>query len=210
MNKLIVSLLIGLSCARAQGTAPTELTLPPVSVQPAVSTGITVTPSAPLVYQVAQAVRVEPRRVESRLQPGFDVGTLTFSLFSEVNTRVRVKSDDPRLVVRGEAATWLSLPAHTMQSVSAVAIEPHSGTLRVVNTEGAVIALVPYTVAPSKTVNQSVNVNYTPSSDRLGLSYSISGVATSPLDPRWNVNLSVSVDTTTKQVAGGVSVGVNW
>lgn len=207
--KRFLLLLSCVSLADAQSTAPTPLRLPPVSVQTAPTTpGISIVPSAPLVFQTARAVRIQPAKLEARLQAGYSTGNLPFSLFSEVNTRVTVAASDPRLVIRN--GVNLSLPAYQSISVSTVALAPHSGTLSVANAEGTIIATAPYTVAPAKTVNQNLNLNYSPSSSQVGISYSITGVPQSPLDIRWNASSNLSVDTKTGNVSGGVSVGMNW
>ncbi len=198
------------SVASAQSTQPTPLSLPPVNVQttPTAAPGLQAVPSAPLVFQVATTVRVQPARLEVRVQPGYSTVMLPLTLMSEVHSQVKVVSSDPRLVIRGAAP--LSLPAYQLTGVNAIALAPHSGTISVVNSVGTVIAQVPYVIAPAKTVNQSVNLNYSPSNDRVGLSYSISGVPLSPLDPRWNASVSTSLNTATGEVGGGINIGINW
>lgn len=205
-------LLLFLTCAvaSAQSAAPTPLTAPAVKVGAVTSDSLIAVPSAPLVFEVADTVRVQPARPELRLQPGHTTGNLTFTLFSEVNALVTLTSDDPRLVIRGEPGVPLRLTAYDLHSVSAVALASHAGTITVTNTEGKVIARVPYRVAPSKTVNQGLSLTYVPRSERASFNYSLSGVNQSALDPQWNVGVGVNVDTSTGQVNGSVTVGVNW
>lgn len=210
MKHFLLFFLLGVSLAGAEAATPTPLTLPAVSVQQVVSDTLVAVPSAPLVYQVAKTVRVQPDRLETRVQPGYSTGNLTFSLFSEVNAQVTVKSDDPRLIIRGAEGGHLRLFAYELHNVNAVALEPHSGHLTVTNSLGEVIARVPYVIAPSKAINQNFSLNYTPSGERTSASYSISGVTRSPLDPRWSVGVGAGVSLETGQVNGGVSIGVNW
>lgn len=207
--KHLLLLLSYASLAGAQTTAPIPLKVPPVSIQtaPAVP-GISIVPSAPLVFQTAKTVLIQPEKLEARLQAGYSTGSLTFSVFSEVNTRVTVTASDPRLVIRNGVS--MSLPAYQRTSITAVALAPHSGIIRVINAEGVIIATAPYTVEPAKTVNQSLNLNYTPSSNRVSMSYSVSGVPQSPLDVRWNASTNLAIDTETGNVSGGVSVGMSW
>lgn len=195
----------------AQAADPIPLTLPPVELNSTTvpSSSLEAIPTAPLTFQVAQQVRVQPSRLELQFQPGYSVGTLNFALFSEVNTQITFQSEDARLVIR-DGQFPLRLLAHQIQSVSAVASAPHTGTFRILNTRGETIARVPYTVLPPKTVNQSVYFNYTPSGQAASLSYGISGVTQSPSDPRWSAGVNIGVDTRTSTLSGGVSIGVSW
>lgn len=195
--KRILFLFVGvLFSAGAQVTAP-GITITPTTVQPAPP-------------EVARKVLVQPARLETRLQPGYTTGHLNLTLFSEVNTEVVLGASDPRLVFRGSRDGGQRLNAHAAQSVSFVALEAHSGTLTVSNRAGEVLVTVPYTVAPPRTINQSASLNYSPSSHRGALSYSVSGVPQSPLDPRWSLSLNVGLATDTGKVGGGVSLNVSW
>ncbi|WP_345455145.1 hypothetical protein [Deinococcus aluminii] len=72
------------------------------------------------------------------------------------------------------------------------------------------IAQVPYVVAPTKTLNQSVSLNYAPLANRGSLSYPVSGVPTSVLNPRWSAYVGLSVDGQAGTVGGNVGVNINW
>ncbi|GHF76007.1 hypothetical protein [Deinococcus ficus] len=198
MFRLLPSLPAVLSCclslAGAQATAPSiRVGLPPE-----------------LQVSVAQEVTVQPRRVETRLGTGRLTGPVTFSLLSAVNTEVTLELGDSRLVNPGAASGPLKLRKHVEQTVVLVATAPHSGTVRIRNSAGQVIAEVPYVVAPEKTLNQSASLNYSPFTGRAGVSYSVSGVPLSPLDPRWSAGLNLGVDTRTGAVNGSVNLSVNW
>lgn len=206
---LLLTLCLSWATANAESQAPTSLALPAVSVQAASGAGALIAvPSAPLVFQVAQSVRVQPAQPELRLQPGYTTGTLSFTLFSEVNSEVQVISDDARLVMRGPAV--LQLAAYTLLNVNAVSLEAHSGTLRVLNTKGELIARVPYVVVPAKSISQGVSLNYVPGAARIGLNYSVSSVNTSVLTPQWNLGLGLGLNTDTGNLGGGLTIGVNW
>lgn len=207
MKRALPLLLTCLSWAQAT-SAPTPLELPAVSVRAAAPDALVAVPSAPLVFEVARTVLVQPDRLETRLQPGYTTGTLAFTLFSQVNTAVQVVSDDPRLVIRGAAD--IQLAAYNLVSVNAVALEAHSGTLRILNSRQEVIARVPYVIASAKTVSQGLSLNYTPSSTRMGLNYSVGGLSSSVLDPQWNIGVGLGVSTDTGKVNGGVTIGVYW
>ncbi|MBB5296213.1 hypothetical protein E5F05_18450 [Deinococcus metallilatus] len=196
MKKILLLLLSLLGDASAQIIAP--------------GVKITVTPGQPLKYEVAQKILVQPNRLETRLPSGYTVGTLVITLFSEVNAEVLLKFSDPRLAMRGSTDSPLSLAAYSPQSVTLIANGAHSGTITISNTEGKVLAQVPYTVAPTKTVNQSVSLNYSPTTDWGSATYSISGVPQSILDPRWNINFNVNVRPNTGKVGGSVGISINW
>lgn len=171
---------------------------------------VTITPGQVPSVAVAQEVLVQPARVEARLGVGFSTATLTFSLLSPVSTEVFLRSPDARLVVRGEPGSPVRLTAFTAQTVSVLALAAHTGALEVLNREGRVIGHVPYVVGEAKQVNQGLSLNYSPSSDRLGLSYALSGVQQSIFDPRWSAGVNLSVNTGTGKVTGGVSLNVSW
>jgi hypothetical protein len=172
--------------------------------------GIGIQQAAPVVAQLARHVRVQPERLETMLAPGHTTGLLTFTLFSEVQTEVYIRPSDVRLVSRMGSVSPVVLTPYTEQSVSLVALAAHSGTLIFTNRAGDVIAQRPYVVAPAKAVSQSASLNYSPSSNRVGLSYSVSGVPQSLLDPSWSATINLGVNTRTQDVSGGVSVNVNW
>lgn len=196
MNRILLLLVGLLGGAGAQVTAP----------------GITVTPTTlqPAPPELARKVLVQPARLETRLQPGYTTGNLNLTLFSEVNTEVALRASDPRLVFRGSRDGVQRLNAYTAQSVSFVALEAHSGTLTVSNRAGEVLVTVPYMVAPPKTLNQSASLNYSPSSNRGALSYAVSGVAQSPLDPRWSLNVNLNVSTDKGTVGGSIGFNMSW
>lgn len=182
------------------GISHAQITAPKVSVglPPALQT------------ELATTVVVQPANLEARLAAGYATTVLNFTLFSSVNTEVFVKSNNPRLVVRGAPDTPIRLMANTAQPTSVVITASHSGMLSILNRAGQKIASVPYVVAPAKTVNQGLNLNYSPSSGRVGLNYSISGANPSLLDPRWRASVNLGVNTNTGQITGGVNVGINW
>ena len=152
---------------------------------------------------------MQPTRVAMRLSPGNVTGVLAFTLLSEVNTEVLVTTNDARLVLKS-AGQPLRLAAYSAQSVNLTALAPHEGSITIANSAGQVIARVPYVIAPAKTLNQSASFNYSPSSSRAGLSYSVSGVNQSVLDPSWSANINLGVNTKTGDVSGSVGVSVNW
>lgn len=199
-------LLLGLTML---GSANAQFTLPPVNITNSPSSGITLQSSAPLVFEMATRITVQPARVGLRLAPGHTTGVLAFTLLSEVNTEVVVTSNDARLVLKS-AGQPLRLSAYNAQTLNLMALAPHTGTITITNSAGQVIARVPYEVAPAKTVNQSASFNYSPSSNRVGLSYSVSGVNSSPLDPSWSAGINLGINTRTGDVSGGVGVSVNW
>lgn len=184
------------------GAAQAQLSVPGVSI------GIQSAP--PLTFELAQRVLIQPARLETSIAAGRSTGILTFTLMSPVNTEVFVRTSDPRLVVRGDPTTPLQLLAYSELSLNLVALEPHRGSISVLNREGAVIATVPYVVAAPKQLNQSASVSYLPSYNRLGASYSVSGVPTSPLDPTWSLNVNLGLDTKRGSLTEGVSLTVNW
>ena len=202
---LLLSLLV-LPSAQAQAT-PTPLTLPPVQVTSAPA-GLSAVPTAPLTFQVARTVRVQPARLETRLGIGLSTANLTFTVMTDVTAQVTVSSDSPHLILPGGGT--LRLLAYTAQGVTGVALKPHSGTLTFRNSRGEPLASVPYEVAPARTLTQGLKLNLSPSSGNASLSYAVSGVPQSTLDPRWNVNLGVDLDTRTGNLSTSVSVGVNW
>lgn len=206
-----VALVLCVLGSMARAADPIPLTLPPVELNSTTVPANTLEaiPTAPLVFQIAQQIRVQPSRLELQFQPGYSVGTLNFALFSEVNTQVTFQSEDSRLVIR-DGQFPLRLLAHQIQSVTAVASAPHTGAFRILNTRGETIARVPYTVLPPKTVNQNVYFNYTPSGHTASLSYGVSGVTQTPSDPRWSAGVSIGVDTRTSTLSGGVSIGISW
>ena len=206
-----LALVLGVLGSMAQAAEPIPLTLPPIELNSTTipANSLEAVPTAPLVFQIARQIQVQPNRLELQFQPGYSIGTLNFAVFSEVNTQVTFQSEDARLVIR-DGQFPLRLLAHQIQSVSAVASAPHTGAFRVLNTRGETIARVPYTVLPPKTVNQSVYFNYTPSGQTASLSYGISGVTQTPSDPRWSAGVNIGVDTRTSTLSGGVSIGVSW
>lgn len=170
---------------------------------------ISIEPAAPIKYEVARQVLVQPARLEARLAPGYTTAMLTLTLLSEVNTEVTLHFSDPRLVQPASPAP-VRLAAHTLHSLSLLAMGAHSGTLSVLNTQGQVIAQAPYTVLPAKTLSQGLSLNYSPGAGRGSLTYSVGGVPESLSDPRWNVNVNLSVSPGTGQVGGGIGVSLNW
>ncbi|MVN88114.1 hypothetical protein GO986_15280 [Deinococcus sp. HMF7620] len=184
------------------GGAQAQFSAPPV--------GITVKEGAAPKLEVARTLGVQPAALALRLAPGHSAGMLTFSVLSPVNAEVRVRASDARLTPRQAGDERLILSANTLQSVTLLATAPHSGVLSFLNSEGQLVASAPYTVAAAKTVNQSLSLNYSPSSSRASMNYGISGVPQSPLDLRWNASVNLSVDTKTGQVGGGVGVNMSW
>lgn len=205
LRTLLLSLLT-LPAAQAQA-APTPLTLPPVQVK-SVPAGLNAIPTAPLVFQVARSLRVQPARLETRLGTGMSTTNLGFTVMSDVTAQVTVSSDDPHLILPDGGA--LRLLAHTAHSVTGVALAPHRGTLTFRNSRGETVATAPYEIAPARTLNQGLRLNLSPSGGNASLSYAVSGVPQSTLDPRWNVNLGVGLDTRTGNLSTSVSVGMNW
>ncbi|GGL20588.1 hypothetical protein GCM10010844_44260 [Deinococcus radiotolerans] len=123
---------------------------------------------------------------------------------------MKLSSSDPRLVFR-VADNKIRLPAYANQSINAVALEAHSGTITVTNTEGKVLATVPYTVAPAKQFSQGASLNYNPFGNTASLNYSISGVSTSPLDPTWSLSVGMGLDLATPSVSSGtINLSVRW
>ncbi|WP_344982877.1 hypothetical protein [Deinococcus rubellus] len=102
------------------------------------------------------------------------------------------------------------LTPYTEQSVSLVALAAHSGTVIITNKDGEIIDQRPYVIAPAKAVYQGASLNYSPSSNRVGVSYSVSGVTQSLLDPSWTASINLGLNTHTQDLSGGVSVNVNW
>ncbi|GAA5512165.1 hypothetical protein Dcar01_00879 [Deinococcus carri] len=195
--KRFLFLLVGLlGSAGAQFTAP----------------GITLTPTdaAPAPLEIARRVLVQPSKLEMRLQTGYTTGNLNFTLFSEVPTEVTLKASDSRLVLLGGEKGAVRLNAYLLQTVTFVAVGAHSGTITISNHAGQVLETVPYTVAPAKTVNQSVSLYYTPGSNVGSLSYSVSGNPLSPLDPRWSMSVSLNVKPSESKVGGSVGLNVSW
>ena len=174
------------------------------------SVGISIQQATPIVSQLARHVLVQPDRLETMLIPGHATGTLTFTVFSAVPTEVFIRSGDSRLVSRTGPDTPIVLAPYTEQSVTMVALAAHSGTLIVTNKQGEVISQRPYVIAPAKVLNQGASLNYSPSSNRMGLSYSVSGMTRSLLDPSWSAGINLGINTQTRDLSGGVSVSVNW
>lgn len=172
---------------------------------------VTVTPaSAPPALQVAQTVRIQPARPTARVAAGYTTGSLTLTLFSEVPAEVSVTASDPRLVLRGAPGNKVRLGAYALTSLNFVALEAHEGTLEVRNSEGRLIASAPYVVAPAARVNQSASLNYSPRSRQGTLSYSLSKVPATGLDPRISLNVGVGLDLDTGTAGGNVGVSVSW
>ena len=170
--------------------------------------GITVTPQlAAPALEVARTVLVQPARLEMRLAPGYTTGMLTFSLLSEVLTEVTLETSDERMVVR---TAKVRLQPQTPQSVSLLARGAHQGLLRVRNSAGELLAQVSYEVAAPKSINQNLSLNYTPRNQQGSLSYSVSGVSQSVLDPRWSASVSLNLNARTGDVGGSVGVNVGW
>lgn len=172
---------------------------------------VTVTPAAaPPTLQVAQTVRIQPARPTARLATGYTTGTLNLTLFSEVPAEVSVTASDPRLVLRGAPGGRIRLGAYALTSLNFVALEAHAGTLEVRNTEGRLIASAPYVVAPAPSVNQSASLNYSPSGNRGTLTYSLSKVPATGLDPRISLNVGVGLDFNTGTAGSNVGISVSW
>lgn len=190
--------LCTLVAAATCGVAHAQFTVP----------GITVTPQvAAPALEVARAILVQPSKLEMRLAPGYTTGMLTFSLLSEVLTEVTLETSDERLVAR---TPTVRLQPQTPQSVSLLARGPHRGLLRVRNSQGELLAQVPYEVAAPKTINQSVSLNYTPRNQQGSLYYSVSGIPQSVLDPRWNTFVGLTLNAQTGEVGGSVGISVSW
>lgn len=198
--------LMALPAAQAQAT-PTQVTLPPMQVK-AAPAGLSATPTAPLTFDVARTVRVQPARLETRLGTGMSTANLSFTVMTDVTAQVTVSSDSPHLVLPDGGA--LRLLAYTAQTVTGVALAPHRGTLTFRNSRGEAVATAPYEIAPARILTQGLKLNLSPSSGNASLSYAVSGVPHSIFDPRWNVNLGVGLDTRTGNLSTSVSVGVNW
>lgn len=196
MNRTIALLTCLLGLAGAQFSAP--------------GVGIGIQQAAPAVSQLARHVLLQPDRLETMLNPGHITGTLTFTVFSDVQTEVFIRSSDPRLVSRSGPDTPIVLAPYTEQSVTLVALAAHIGTLVVTNKNGEVIGQQPYVIAPAKAVNQGASLNYSPSSNRLGLSYNVSGMSQSILDPTWSATFNLGVNIHTQDLTGGVGVSINW
>jgi hypothetical protein len=172
--------------------------------------GVSIQQAPPVVLQVARQVRVQPARLELMLSPGHSTGTLTFSVFSEVPTEVFIRSSSPLLVSKSGPDVPVTMGAYAEQSVSLVALAPHSGTLSITNKDGEVIATVPYVIAPPRDVSQTATVNYSPNANSFGLSYSVSPLTYSPLDPVWSAAVDLRLNTRTQDFTGGISVSVSW
>lgn len=181
--------------------ASAQFVAPQVTIAPA---------AAPPALQVARQILIQPARPTSRLATGFTTGSLSLTLFSEVPTEVSVTASDPRLVLRGAPGGRVRLGAYALTSLSFVALEAHSGTLEVRNSEGRLVASAPYVVAPAASVNQSASLNYNPWSNRGTLNYSLSGVPATPLDPRVSLNVGLGLDFETGAAGGSVGVSVSW
>ncbi|GGR36019.1 hypothetical protein [Deinococcus ruber] len=174
------------------------------------SVGISLQPTQTVTLQVARQVRVQPQRLEMMLAPGHTTGTLTFTVFSEVPTEIFIRSSSPQLVSRSGPDTPIVLAPYSEQNVSLVALAAHSGTLTITNKNGEIIDQRPYIIAPAKVVYQGASLNYSPSSNRVGLSYTVSGVTSSPLDPIWSAGINMGINTHTQDLSGGVNINVNW
>lgn len=190
-----------------------SLTLLCVSVVPGVhaqvAPSISITPAQLPTLPLAREVTAQPTRLEARLAPGQVSASLNFTLLSPVTTDVRLRSEDPRLVIR-QPDVPIRLTAFNTQPISVLALAAHSGVVSVVNREGTVIAHIPYRVDPPKIVNQNLSLNYSPSGERLGLSYALSSNPQSMFDPRWSVSTNLSLKMDTGQVSGGVNLNVSW
>ncbi|UQN08758.1 hypothetical protein [Deinococcus sp. QL22] len=170
---------------------------------------ITPAPPPPQVA-VAQKILVQPQRIESRLNSGYTTGGLTFTLFSEIATEVRITSSDPRLVFR-YTNNKVILPAYVLQNINAVVLEAHSGHITVTNSEERVLAVVPYTVEPAKKFSQGAYINYSPLANTAGLTYSIGSAGTSPLQPNWSLNVGIGVGLTSPSIdSANIGVSVRW
>lgn len=179
------------------------------AVQAQVAPRISITPAQLPTLPLARDVTVQPTQLEARLTPGQVTASLNFTLLSPVTTEVRLRSEDSRLVIR-QPDVPIRLTAFNTQPVSVLVLAAHSGVVSVINREGTVITRIPYQVEPPKLTNKNLSLNYSPSSERLGLSFALSSNPQSIFDPRWSVSTNVSLKTDTGQVSGGVNVNMSW
>lgn len=141
---------------------------------------------------------------------GYSVVNLAFAVIGEVLADVTIESSDPRLIIRADSSGKLRLSPNLLQSVSALAREPHQGIIRVRNCLGPVIAEAPYEVAAAKRLNQSISLVYVPGSNQASLSYSVSSVPQSIFDPRLRASVGLGLDLATGETSGGVGINISW
>ena len=196
--KKITWLFIGvLTMAHAQTNAPAV----PVNVPPA--------PQAQPA--IAQTVLVQPSRIEARIAPGNTALNIGVTLFSRVATEVFITSGDDRLIVGAGDNGKVRLGANVLQNVNCVVLVPHRGVITVTNSDGSVLAKIPYQVEPPKDFNQSAGVNYNPFGKTAGISYSFGNVPTSPLAPSWTVSLGIGADWHIDySTTSNISASIRW
>ena len=141
---------------------------------------------------------------------GYSVVNLTFAVIGEVLADVTIESSDPRLIIRTDSSGKLRLSPNLLQSVSALAREPHQGIIRVRNSLGQVIAEAPYEVAAAKRLNQSTSLGYVPGSNQASLSYSVSSVPQSIFDLRLSASVGLGLNLATGETSGGVGINISW
>lgn len=162
---LAVALLLGFTFAEQNMSSEnSNAGLPP---------GITVTindPTAGIELEVAEELYLTPTSIRGEIPAGGTTGYLNVTVASRIPTEVEVRTSNSDLLVVGDSNVRMG--AGSRVGVLFTAFSAHSGTIDFLNTEGVVVATVPYSVTRESPYRQ--NVSATVNSDgNVNASYSI-------------------------------------
>lgn len=153
-------------------------------------------------FVLAEEVFYGPSEVEVEIRSGYQTTALFVNLASKVNTRVMVVVSNPELVVSNERLDSYPLYSGVQQTINMVAFAPHSGTITVLNEEGEVLAVIPYTVKLESEFRHSVNGSIS-TSGTASFSYTLSSTQ------GWGMGAGVGVDSD-GNLSGSLSGSYSW
>ncbi len=204
MRRLITFVLIltiGVVFAQTEGAEPdTVITMEPQAIP--VESNVITSQVLDISFGVAQEIFVGPTSIEATLREGHQMTSLYISLASKTNTRVRLVLSNPGEVVTNQDLNRVTLFEGSQHAINFVAFSPHSGTITVLNEEGQVLAVVPYTVRYEKefrhSVSGSVNLN-----GSFSMSYSLSS------RQGWSTSVSGGINSD-GDLSGSISGSYSW
>lgn len=151
---------------------------------------------------------IQPSRIEVRSQPG-SVTEFSVYLLSSEDVEISLILDDP-YVISNERSNIILLSSKIAKYVRFTSVKPHSGKMYILNKSNSTFTEIAYSILPPKDFNQSINLNYYPNQNNVGLSYTIQNTHVNANGLSYSFNTFISVNTETKSVNPSIGFTLSW
>ena len=164
---------------------------------------------------LAKDLMIRQKRVFVEVNKKYNYSPFSIQLLSSFKTRIKVKWDDPNIVLRGEAKDSFLLKENTGRNIVFQAFKPTKGFFTITDEADNVLMEIPYLVQEQSTVKQRIGFNTGTSlkdfSPTANFSYSRHMRGTYSDDGDWSFNASVSTNLDDlDEIRVNLGVGYSW